>query len=244
MEPKKNPKIDPNRNGFVYFSLGLMLMAMLSYAAIELKSYEKNIVSDASAVDDSFLDEDVPVTMPPNTPPPPPPPPPPPAPEVIQVVDDKKVIEEKIIESTETNQEQVVEKPVEAKKVEVIEEEDDAEVAFQIIEDIPVFPGCEKEKTKEAKMKCFNEKIMKHFSNKFEYPEVAKENNLQGRVFAGFRIEKDGTIKLLNVGRSPHPSIDKALEKAFSSLPKMTPGKQRGKPVPVTYNIPIVLKLD
>jgi protein TonB len=244
MEPKKNPKIDPNRNGFVYFSLGLMLMAMLSYAAIELKSYEKNIVSDASAIDDSFLDEDVPVTMPPNTPPPPPPPPPPPAPEVIQVVDDKKVIEEKIIESTETNQEQVVEKPVEAKKVEVIEEEEESDVPFAIIEDIPIYPGCEKEKTKEAKMLCFRNRLEKHFASKFEYPEAAKEAGMQGKCFVSFRIEKDGTINVLNVIRAPHPSFESAFKKAFSSLLKATPGKQRGKPVTVTYSLPINLKLD
>lgn len=243
MEPKKNPKIDPNRNGFVYFSLGLMFMAMLSYAAIELKSYERNILADNSALDDSFLDEDVPVTLPPNTPPPPPPPPPPPAPEVIKVVDDKKVIEEKIIESTETNQEQVVEKPVEAKKVAVIEEEEETDVPFAIIEDIPVYPGCEKEKTKEAKMACMNKNFTQHFSKNFNYPEVAKEAGIQGRSIVSFRIEKDGTINVVNV-RAPHPSIEAEIKRAFGKLPKMSPGKQRGKAVSVPYSMPFNLKLD
>jgi protein TonB len=244
MEPKKNPKIDPNRNGFVYFSLGLMLMAMLSYAAIELKSYEKNIVSDASAVDDSFLDEDVPVTMPPNAPPPPPPPPPPPAPEVIQVVDDKKVIEEKIIESTETNQEQVVEKPVEAKKVEVIEEEEESDVPFAVLEDYPVYPGCEKQKTKDDKEKCMQEKFRGFFGKNFDTPDAVKELGQDKiRAIVTFRIEKNGKINVLHV-RSPHPSMEGAIKKAFAKLPDITPGKQRGKAVSVQYSIPFVVALE
>jgi protein TonB len=197
-----------------------------------------------SKVDDSFLDEDVPVTLPPNAPPPPPPPPPPPAPEVIKVVEDNKKIEEKIIESTETNQEAVVEKPVvQAKQVEVVEEEEEVDVPFAIIEDIPVYPGCEKEKTKETKMSCMNKKFNEYFAKNFNYPEAAKEAGIQGRSIVSFRIEKDGTINVINV-RAPHPSIETEIKRAFTKLPKMTPGKQRGKAVSVPYSMPFNLKLD
>ena len=77
MEPKKNLNVDPKRNSSLYFQLGLAAIAILSYLAIELKTYEKDLSGLTKEVDNSFLDEDVPVTMQLNTPPPPPPPPPP-----------------------------------------------------------------------------------------------------------------------------------------------------------------------
>ncbi len=241
MIPKKNPNIDPKRNSFVYFSLGLFCMALLSYLAIESKTYERVVEGFASAIDDSFLDEDVPVTMPPDNPPPPPPPPPP-APEIIEIVDDKKDIVEDIIESTETNQKEEVVKPVEAKKVVVVEVEDDFDVPFAIIEDVPIFPGCEKEPKNKLK-ECFNLKMSQFIFKNQKYPEAAIDAGIQGKVFVNFVIEKDGSIVVSGM-RSPDKILEKEAARVFSKMPKITPGKQRGKPVRVPYAIPITFKLQ
>ena len=77
MELKKNPNVDPKRNSSLYFQLGLAAIVALSYMAIELKTYEKDLSGLTQKVDNSFLDEEVPITQQLNTPPPPPPPPPP-----------------------------------------------------------------------------------------------------------------------------------------------------------------------
>jgi protein TonB len=239
MEPKKNLNVDPKRNSSLYFQLGLAAIAILSYLAIELKTYEKDLSGLDRKVDNSFLDEDVPVTVQLNTPPPPPPPPPP-APEVIKVVEDKKEIKEVEIQSTETNQKEEV---VKAEKVVVAEEvEEDIDVPFAIIEDVPLFPGCESV-AKDKRKDCFQEKIQAHIKKNFNYPETAIDAGHQGKVFVSFIIEKDGSVSIANM-RAPYPTLEKEARRIMSKLPKMTPGKQRGKPVRMTMSIPITFKLD
>jgi protein TonB len=239
MEPKKNPKVDPKRNSALYFQLGLAAIAILSYLAIELKTYEKDLSGLTKEVDNSFLDEDVPVTMQLNTPPPPPPPPPP-APEVIKIVEDKKEIKEVEIQSTETNQKEEI---PEAKNIKVAEvEEPEVDVPFAIIEDVPLFPGCESV-SKDKRKDCFQEKIQAHIKKNFSYPDAAVDAGHQGKVFVSFVIEKDGSVSIANM-RAPYPTLEKEAKRIMSKLPKMTPGKQRGKPVRMTMSIPITFKLD
>ncbi|RAR48161.1 energy transducer TonB [Flavobacterium lacus] len=239
MEPKKNINVDPKRNSALYFQLGLAAIAILSYLAIELKTYEKDLSGLTKEADTSFLDEDVPVTMQLNTPPPPPPPPPP-APEVIKIVEDKKDIKEVEIQSTETNQKEEV---VKAEKVVVAEvEEPEVDVPFAIIEDVPMFPGCENV-PKDKRKECFQEKIQAHIKKNFQYPDAAVDAGHQGKVFVSFIIEKDGTVSIANM-RAPYPTLEKEARRIMGKLPKMTPGKQRGKPVRMTMSIPITFKLD
>jgi protein TonB len=238
MELKKNPNADPKRNSWLYFQLGLAAVVLLSYIAIESKTYEKEIATIQTKIDDTFLDEEVPITQQLNQPPPPPPPPP--APEVIQIVEDKAVIEEVVIESTETNQDQKI---VKAEKIVFQEaEEVDVDVPFAIIEDVPVFPGCENV-AKDKRKECLQEQIQKHIRKNFNYPEAAMDAGIQGKVFVSFVIGKDGNVTIANL-RGPDKSLEKEAERIMSKLPKMTPGKQRGKPVRMTMSIPITFKLD
>ncbi|MBA4154065.1 energy transducer TonB [Flavobacterium sp.] len=239
MELKKNPNVDPKRNSSLYFQLGLAAIVALSYMAIELKTYEKDLSGLTQKVDNSFLDEEVPITQQLNTPPPPPPPPPPAAPEIIKVVEDKKEIKEMNIQSTETNQQEVV---VKAEKVVVVEEEVEVDVPFAIIEDVPLFPGCEGV-AKDKRKDCFQEKIQAHIRKNFQYPEAALDAGHQGKVFVSFVIEKDGSVTIANM-RAPYPTLEKEAQRIMSKLPKMIPGKQRGKPVRMTMSIPITFKLD
>lgn len=238
MEPKKNPSADPKRNSWLFFSLGLASVMVLSYLAIESKTYEKEIAAFQSKVDDSFLDEEVPITQTLNQPPPPPPPPPP-APEVIQIIEDKAEVEEVVIQSTEDKQDQKI---VKAEKIEVFEEEVEVDVPFAIIEDVPVFPGCEKV-AKDKRKDCLQEQIQKHIRKNFNYPEAAMDAGIQGRVIVSFIIGKDGKVTIANL-RGPDKSLEKEAERIMAKLPNMTPGKQRGKPVRMTMSIPITFKLD
>jgi periplasmic protein TonB len=238
MESKKNSNADPRRNSMLYTAVGLLAMCALSYSAIEMKTYDELAEAGTTKVDDSFLDEDVPVTLPPSNPPPPPPPPPP-APEVIKIVEDKKVIEEVKIQSTETNQQEEVKvvKAAEVKQAEVEEVEED--VPFTIIESVPMFPGCENTADKRA---CFQEKIQQHIVKNFRYPEAAQDAGIQGKVFVSFVIEKNGSISIANM-RGPSPILEKEAKRIMEKMPVLTPGKQRGKPVRMTMSIPITFKL-
>ena len=234
MQPKKNPKADLRKNGSLYFAIGLCLVLFISWQAIEWKTYDKSMYGyEALNVDDDD-DELIPLTEQIKTPPPPPPPPP--APEIIEVVEDEEEIEETVIESTETTQDEIIE------EVEVMEEDLDVDVPFAIIEDVPLFPGCERVKKSERR-KCFNEKIQRHISKNFRYPEIAQEMGIQGRVYVQFIIDKDGTITGIRT-RGPDKNLEKEANRIIGKLPTMTPGKQRGRPVRVPFSIPITFRLQ
>ncbi|SDQ26532.1 energy transducer TonB [Flagellimonas zhangzhouensis] len=234
MELKKNPKADVGRNSALYFVIGLAAVLGVVYGAMEWKKYDKVNDYDISMNVEDQLDEEVPMTEQIKTPPPPPPPA---APEVIEVVEDEEEVEETVIESTETSQEEEV---VEIEEVEVEEVEEDITVPFAVIEDVPVFPGCEGESDKKA---CFQEMMMKHIRKNFRYPEIAQEMGVQGRVSVVFVIQKDGSIGNIRM-RGPDKNLEAEALRIIEKLPKMTPGKQRGRPVKVPFSIPITFKLQ
>lgn len=234
MQPKKNPKADLSKNSGLYFVAGLAFILFVSWQAIEWKTYEKSLYGyEALNVEDDD-EEDVPITEQIKTPPPPPPPPP--APEVIEVVEDEEEVEETVIESTETDEEEIIE------IVEVEEVEEDIDVPFAVIEDVPIFPGCEKVKKSERRS-CFQEKMNRHIRKNFRYPEIAQEMGIQGRVYVQFIIAKDGNITGVRM-RGPDKNLEKEAARIIGKLPRMTPGKQRGRPVRVPFSIPITFRLQ
>jgi protein TonB len=235
MQPKKNEKVDLTKNSSLYFVIGLATILFISWQAIEWKTYEKDLYGyEALNVDDED-DEEIPITEQLKTPPPPPPPPPP-APEVIEVVEDEEEVEETVIESTETNEDEIVE------IVEVEEEYDDVDVPFAVIEDVPIFPGCERV-SKSERRNCFQEKMNKHIRKNFRYPEIAQEMGIQGRVYVNFIIAKDGQITNIRM-RGPDKNLEKEAQRIIAKLPNMIPGKQRGRPVRVPFSIPITFRLQ
>ena len=234
MEPKKNPKADLTKNSSLYFVMGLFAVMLLTYVAFEWKTYDADNEYDISMNVDDLLDEEVPMTEQIKTPPPPPPPA---APEIIEVVEDEEEVEETVIESTETSQEEEI---VEVDDVVVDEVEEDVDVPFAVIENVPVFPGCENESDKRA---CFNSMMQKHIGKNFRYPEIAQEMGVQGRVNVMFVIQKDGSIGNVRM-RGPDKNLEAEAARIISKLPKMTPGKQRGRAVRVPFSIPITFKLQ
>ena len=233
MQPKKSEKVDLTKNSSLYFVIGLSVVLFVSWQAIEWKTYKKTYDYEALNVEDDD-DEEIPITEQLKTPPPPPPPPP--APEIIEIVEDEEDVEETVIESTETNEEEIIE------IVEVEEEELDIDVPFAVIEDVPIFPGCERVKKSERR-NCFQEKMNKHIRKNFRYPEIAQEMGIQGRVYVNFIIAKDGRITNIRM-RGPDKNLENEAQRIIAKLPSMTPGKQRGRPVRVPFSIPITFRLQ
>ncbi|WP_298418995.1 energy transducer TonB [uncultured Kordia sp.] len=238
MEAKKNPDVDLRKNSFFYLALGLALVTFLIWQGIEWTAYDKVAKQEAA----EMLEDDEEEMIMTQQLQQPPPPPPPPAPEIIEVVEDEEEVEETVIESTETTEDEVIE---EVEDVEVVEEEEVIEdVPFSIIEDAPIFPGCEKYSSKAERKKCMSEKVQKHVNRKFN-TELASDLDLDGiqKIYVVFTIDKQGNITGVR-SRAPHPRLAKEAEKVVKSLPRMKPGKQRGKTVKVTYNLPIVFKVQ
>ncbi|MBT8257188.1 MAG: energy transducer TonB [Bacteroidia bacterium] len=239
MEAKKNPKLDIGANSSLYFAIGLNIMLFLTYSALEMKTYEK----DQALLDiiemETELEEDIPITEQIKTPPPPPPQA---APEIITVVEDIEEIEETVIESTEITQEEgIEERVIEVDDVNVEDLDEDISVPFAVVENVPVFPGCKGKNNTELKA-CFQEKIQKHLQKHFQYPEAALEMGIHGKVFVMFDIDRQGVVSGIRT-RGPDKLLEKEASRIVSLLPKMTPGKQRGKPVRVPYALPINFQL-
>ena len=113
-------------------------------------------------------------------------------------------------------------------------------VPFAVVDEVPVFPGCENEEDKRA---CFQQMIQKHISKNFRYPEKAQELGIQGRVNTIFTINKDGFIENLRM-RGPDSLLENEVSRIIGKLPKMIPGKQSGEVMNVPFSIPITFKLN
>jgi protein TonB len=237
MESKKNPKADITRNASMYFAIGLALMVFLSYTTINWKVYDKSAIDIGTVNMDELDDEEIPLLE--QVVPPPPPPPPPAAPEVIVVVEDEEEVEETVIESTETDQEE----EIEIEDLEVEEIEEDIEVPFAVIENVPIFPGCDKGNNAERR-KCMSQKITKFVQRKFN-TDLAGDLGLSGRqrINVIFKIDKNGDVVGVRA-RAPHPRLEKEAARVINLLPKMKPGKQRGKAVIVPYSLPIIFQVQ
>ena len=102
---------------------------------------------------------------------------------------------------------------------------------FDIVEKMPVFPGGQTA-------------LMEYISQNLRYPAKAHQERIQGRVIAGFVVEKDGSISTPTIVRSVSPEVDAEAIRVLSTMPKWTPGTQRGNEVRVRYTVPILFKLS
>ena len=240
MEIKKSPKANLENYSKLFMQLGLVLALLITYLAIERKTYDRTFADLGPAMLNQEEDEQV-VEIEQHVEQQQQKAPPPPAPDKIEVVEDEKEVEETIIESTETDEDEAVE--VE----EIIEEEEDEEliedVPFSIIEDVPVFPGCKG--TKAQLRACLSKKVDKHVQRKFN-GDLAGDLGLSPgikRIFVMFKIDKYGNIVDVRA-RAPHKRLQAEAIRVIKALPKMTPGKQRGRAVGVKYSLPIVFKVE
>lgn len=235
MKPKKAPNADLEQYRTLFLQSGLVVALLLCIFLIQYKTYEKP-PKDLGEVEVDVEDQVIPITQRQTKPPPPPPPPPP---EVIKVVENDVELEEELdIQSTETDMMEAVE-PI------AMEQEQTSEVLnFAVVESVPVFPGCEDATTNAEKKQCFNQQIMQFVARNFEFPEMAKQMGIQGRVYVSFIVEKNGEFSNIKVVRGVDPLLDKEAIRVVKAMPKVTPAKQRGRPVRMSFTLPINAKLQ
>ena len=113
------------------------------------------------------------------------------------------------------------------------------DVPFAVIDEVPVYPGCEGLSSNEERKACMTEKITAFVNENFDV-EAAKPYARPGvnRIYVQFRINKDGSVEELGV-RASSPELEEEARKVVNQFPKMTPGKQKGKEVGVLYSLPI-----
>ena len=239
MEVKKSQKANLENYSKIFMQLGLVLALLVVYLAIEKKTYDRtfdelaSVSLNADEEEENVVIEQIKPIQPKT--------PPPPTPEKIEVVEDDKEVEETVIESTETDEEEAVE----VEEIIEIEEEEEVieDVAFAIIEDVPVYPGCKG--NKQQLRDCLSQEIDKFVKRKFN-ADLAGDLGLspgKKRIFVMFKIDKNGNVTNVQA-RAPHARLQKEAIRVVSALPKMTPGKQRGRAVGVKYSLPITFNVE
>ncbi len=223
MELKKNDRVNLEKRKGVFFQLGLVIALSLILIAFEWTSGGLSANEFDTGDSEQIEEEIIPITRQ-EQPEPPKPPEPPKVTEVLQIVEDDVVLEDELqLEDFEVDQESEIE-IMEFSEEE--EEEEEAEIFF-IVEDMPSFQG----KGQDG--------FRTYIGNNLQYPEIAAENGISGRVFVKFVIEPDGSISNVGIVRGVDPALDKEAIRVVKSSPKWAPGKQRGKPVRVSFTFPI-----
>jgi TonB family protein len=130
-------------------------------------------------------------------------------------------------------------------RISVDVEQDDK--IYMIVDEMPLFPGCANEETKSKKSRCSDEKIVEYIYKNVKYPAEAKKNKTEGMVIVEFIIDTDGSVINAKILRDVGDGCgEEALRiiHAMNDLPeKWIPGKKEGKPVKVSYNLPVKFKL-
>lgn len=243
-EVNKPQKHDANlqKNSTLYFQIGLILCLLGTYSLFEMKFQDKKLVVETVEIDETAMIDIVPTFIE----------------EVVKIEkqkierstelidkyeevedDDPKKVETEIITPEERKPEF---KPVEIGSIPEADdpEDEDVIVPFVRIEKVPVYPGCEKKITNDAKRKCMSDKISKLVNRKFN-TEIANDYGISGRqrIYTQFTIDKNGDVVDVKI-RGPHPALEKEAKRLINKIPKMQPGLQRNEPVGVIYTLPIV----
>lgn len=228
MEIKKSPKADLEGKKSTWLLIGYVLILAVLFVSFEWTERDKQVTTDTGIVEPIFEEEMVPITEQEEVKQAPPPPEAPKVEEVLKIVENDAQVEESTIQSSEETGQAVDVKYV---PIEVEEEPVEEEQIFQVVEEMPEFPG--------GMAEC-----LKFLAKNIKYPTIAQENGVQGRVIVQFVVNSDGTIVDPVVMRSVDPYLDKEALRVIKMMPKWKPGKQRGKAVRVKYTVPVTFKLQ
>lgn len=226
MIEKKSPKADLENKRGLFVEIGMVIVLALVLFGFEWKTYDKAKVEVFQRQATDVPEEMVEITKQET---PPPQAPPPPQVTVLNIVDDNVEIDNDFTVDAEATQTTQVQEyvPVQKAEEEVIEEQE----IFQVVESMPEFPGGE-----EARIQFLRDNI--------KYPQMARESGIQGTVYVTFVVEPDGRVTGVRVLRGIGGGCDEEAIRVVKAMPRWIPGKQRGKPVRVQFNMPIKFTLQ
>ena len=229
MELKKSDKANLDKNRGLFIEIGLLVALGFVLLAFEWQKTPEEEKFEEERIVEAITEELVQVTR--QEEPPPPPPEPPKITDILDIVADDVVVDSHIEINIEVdlNTEITV---FEFTETEIVEEEEEI-FLFAIVEDKPMFNG------KDADV-GFREWV----NSRIQYPPVAQENGITGRVICEFAIDRDGNVTEIKVLRGADPLLDNEVTRVLRQSPKWTPGMQRGKPVKVRYMFPFTFQLQ
>ena len=208
--------------------IGAIMILGILFVGFEWSERDKKVTTDTGIADVVFEEEIIPITEQEQPKQAPPPPEAPKVEEVLEIVENDADVQESTIQASDDTQQAV---EVKYTPVEVEEEEVEEQQIFQVVEEMPEFPG--------GMGEC-----MKFLGKNIKYPTISQENGVQGRVIVQFVVNRDGSIVDPVVVRGVDPYLDKEALRVISMMPKWKPGKQRGKAVRVKYTVPVMFRLQ
>ena len=227
MEPKKTKKADLENKKSLFLEIGLIFAVGLVMVAFEWTSKPKSIEGFQHQDESEIVQENVPITR--RKEEKPPPPPPPQTVDMLEIVDNDLQIENELrLEQTGADEDTRVQIDAFGEK----EEAEDEQQPFIVVEDPPRFQG--------GGINVFRMYVQENA----EYPTMASENGIEGKVYINFVINRDGSISDIDIIRSVDPVLDKEAKRVVAKASDWELGKQRGKPVRVQYTIPVVFVLS
>jgi len=229
MESKISPKADLTKKNALFLEIGLIVALGLCLLAFEWSSSDKvetmELAAEVQAIEEEqIINTQEQMEIPPEMPKIPV------LSDIIDIVDDDIQVNDDLFIDMEDNANIGVEimEYHAAVEEEVVEEE---AIPFALVEQKPRFQG--------GDANTFSAWVNKNL----QYPEIAKENGIQGRVTLQFTVNTDGSVSNVKVLRGVDASLDKEAVRIVSMSPKWEPGKQRERPVKVVYNFPVVFQL-
>ncbi len=226
MEEKKSPKANLENKKLMFTQIGLIISLLIAWLAFEHKNYDKR------EIDSSLLNREIAVDE-----------------EMVEITKQEEQKPQPVEVPKQTTQLEIVQDDVEVEDIEINAEVDQTEVLddyvapeieeeevveqeiFQIVEEMPAYPGGD-------------QKLMEYIAKNIKYPQIARESGIQGRVFVGFVVEPDGSVSNVKLLRGIGGGCDEEAMRVIKSMPKWKPGKQRGKAVRVSYQIPVNFRLQ
>lgn len=225
MDAKKSSKADLESKKTFFVQIGLIIAIGAMLVAFEWKSYDTKQVDISSRQVEAVEEEMVEITQQNK---PPPPPAPPAQTTLIHIVTDDVKVDDDLVIDAEANQLTVIE---DYTPPAVVEEEEVAEAEiFTVVEESPSYPGGDA-----ARIQFLQQNIV--------YPQMARESGIQGTVYVTFVVERNGNVTDVRVLRGIGGGCDEEAVRVIKAMPKWNPGKQRGKPVRVQFNMPIKFTL-
>lgn len=230
MEIKKTPKADLENKKLLFREIGLMISLAAVLVAFEWSSKDKESSTIQAGPQAAVEVENVPITQQ-ETPPPPENIREPVVSDVLQIVNNDIKVASTILTTEDVKGVGVDIKDYVVTQAAPEEASDNEVIPFAIVEEKPKFQGGDQND------------FTKWVSSHIDYPEIAKENGVQGRVTLQFTVDTDGSVKNVSVLRGVDASLDKEAVRVVSSSPKWTPGRQRNKNVKVRYTFPVIFQL-
>lgn len=225
MDNRKTPKADLEHKRSFFIEIGLIVALAVVFFGFE---WEKSDTKENTFNTEVKIDVEEDIVMNTKREEPPPQQQQQPESQVLNIVDDEVAVDDELEIDAEASDETEIEfsEPVKVQEANVEEEK-----VFTIVEDDPQFPGGDAAR-------------IKYLSKNIDYPDMARESGIEGKVFVTFVVEKDGSVTGVRILRGIGGGCDEEALKVVRNMPRWEPGKQRGRPVRVQFNLPINFRLQ